>query len=314
MKKISLFTPCYNEEANIYELYQRVTEVMKQLSQYTYEYIFIDNYSTDNTRTILRKIAAEDKRVKVIFNICNFGPNKSGAYGFFQTTGDISICFACDFQDPPEMIPDFIKKWEEGYKVVWGKKIGSGESRMMFSIRCIYYKILKSIADTRQYENVTGFGLYDKEVMDYLRDMNEKEPSLRNLVSELGYEVGLVEYYQPARKKGKSSYNILKYINAGLNMIVRTSTFPLRCATIIGIVLAMLSVGIGLFYFIKKVLFWNSFEIGIAPLIISFFFISAIQFIFIGVLGEYVAEVLNRLKKRPMVIEEERLNFDEYGE
>lgn len=311
MKKISLFTPCYNEEGNVYELYRRVTEVMKQLPQYTYEYVFIDNCSTDNTRTILRKMAAEDKRVKVIFNICNFGPNRSGAYGFFQTTGDVSICLACDFQDPPELIPEFIKKWEEGYKVVWGKKIGSGENKIMYAIRCIYYKILKAVADTKQYENVTGFGLYDKVVMDYLRDMEEKEPSLRNLVTELGYEVGMVEYYQPARERGKSSYNLFRYINAGLNMIVRTSTLPLRMATILGIIIAILSIVVGAFYLIKKILLWNSFDIGIAPLVISFFFISAIQLIFIGVLGEYIGEVLNRLKKRPMVVEEERINFDD---
>ena len=155
MKKISLFTPCYTEEGNLYEMYRRVTEVMKTLPEYEYEYVFIDNCSTDNTPAILRKIASEDKRVKVIFNLKNFGPSRSGSYGFFQTSGDVSICFACDFQDPPELIPDFVKKWEQGSKVVWGKKEGSDENKLMYAIRCLYYKIIKGMADNEQYENVT---------------------------------------------------------------------------------------------------------------------------------------------------------------
>lgn len=310
MKKISLFTPCYNEEGNVYELYKKVTEVMKQLPQYTYEYIFIDNHSTDKTREILRKIAAEDKRVKVIFNVSNFGPSRSGSYGFYQTSGDVSICLACDFQDPPEMIPEFIKKWEEGYKVVWGKKIGSEESKFMYAIRCLYYKIIKVFAESKQYENVTGFGLYDREVMDLFRKANDPEPILRNLVGEYGYEVGIVEYFQPTRKKGKSSYNFFRYYSQAMHSLITTSRVPLRIATFVGIAIGAVSGSIGIVYLVLKLLFWNSFDMGVAPLVCGVFFIGAVQLVFLGIIGEYIGEILARQMNRPLVIEEERLNFD----
>lgn len=311
MKKISLFTPCYNEEGNVYELYSKVTEVMKLLPQYTYEYIFIDNHSTDNTPKILREIAAKDKRVKVIFNVRNFGPSRSGSYGFFQTTGDVSICLACDFQDPPELIPEFIKKWEEGYKVVWGKKTGAAESKLMYSIRCIYYKIIKIFAESKQYENVTGFGLYDKEVMDLFRQAKDPTPNFRNLVGEFGYEVGMVEYFKPERKSGKSSYNFFRYYNDAINSLVVTSRMPLRIATFAGMITAGVSFVIGLIYLILKLIYWNSFEIGQAPLVCGIFFVGAVQLLFLGILGEYIGEILARQMNRPLVVEEERINFEE---
>ena len=311
MKKISLFTPCYNEEGNVYALYKKVTEVMKQLPQYTYEYIFIDNHSTDKTREILRKIAAEDKRVKVIFNVSNFGPSRSGSYGFYQTSGDVSICLACDFQDPPEMIPEFIKKWEEGYKVVWGKKIGSEESKFMYAIRCLYYKIIKVFAESKQYENVTGFGLYDREVMDLFRKANDPEPSLRNLVGEYGYEVGFVEYFRPTRKKGKSSYNFFRYYSQAIHSLITTSRVPLRIATFVGILIGAVSAIIGIVYLVLKLLFWDSFEMGVAPLMCGVFFVGAVQLVFLGIIGEYIGEILARQMNRPLVVEEERINFEE---
>lgn len=311
MKKISLFTPCYNEEGNVYALYKKVTEVMKQLPQYTYEYIFIDNHSTDKTREILRKIAAEDKRVKVIFNVSNFGPSRSGSYGFYQTSGDVSICLACDFQDPPEMIPEFIKKWEEGYKVVWGKKIGSEESKFMYAIRCLYYKIIKVFAESKQYENVTGFGLYDREVMDLFRKANDPTPNFRNQVGEYGYEVGIVEYFQPKRRSGKSSYNFFRYYNDAIHSLVTTSRAPLRLATFVGIIVSIFSFIIALVYFLLKLFFWDSFKMGVAPMVCGFFFLGAVQLIFLGVIGEYIGEILARQMNRPLVIEEERINFEE---
>lgn len=311
MKKISLFTPCYNEEGNVYELYQKVTEVMRQVPQYTYEYIFIDNHSTDRTREILRKIASEDKRVKVIFNVSNFGPSRSGSYGFYQTSGDVSICLACDFQDPPELIPEFIKKWEEGYKVVWGKKIGSAESKLMYFVRCLYYKIIKAFADSKQYENVTGFGLYDKEVMDLFRRANDPTPNFRNQVGEYGYEVGIVEYFQPERKSGKSSYNFFRYYNDAIHSLVTTSKAPLRLATFVGLTVGGVSFVIGVIYLILKLLFWNSFNIGVAPLMCGVFFFGAVQLVFLGVIGEYIGEILARQMNRPLVVEEERINFEE---
>ena len=311
MKKISLFTPCYNEEGNIRQMYEKVTEVMQQLPQYEYEYVLIDNCSTDNTRAILREIAAQDKRVKVIMNVKNFGPSRSGSYGFFQTSGDVSICFACDFQDPPEMIPEFIKKWEEGYKVVWGKKKGSEENKIMYLVRKLYYKIIKSMAESEQYEDVTGFGLYDKQVMDLMRKCNDPTPNFRNLIADFGYEVGMVEYHQPARRAGKSSYNFLRYFNVAMTSMITTSKLPLRMATTIGLMIAMLSFVVGLVYLVLKLMFWNSFNIGLAPLVIGMFFLGAVQIIFIGIVGEYVGEILTRLMDRPRVVESERINFEE---
>lgn len=311
MKKISLFTPCYNEEGNLYELYTRVTEVMKTLPEYDYEYVLIDNCSTDDTPNILRKIAAEDKRVKVIFNLRNFGPSRSGSYGFFQTTGDVSICFACDFQDPPELIPEFIKKWEEGHKVVWGKKEGSDESKIMYAIRCLYYKIIKGIAENEQYENVTGFGLYDREVVDLLKQYAGPTPNFRNMISEFGYQVEFVEYHQPKRKSGKSSYNLLRYMNIALNDMVNTSKLPLRMATYFGAIVAGISFLIAIYYLVMKIMFWESYDIGMATLVIGLFFFSAVQIMFIGIVGEYIGEILSRMSEKPMVIERERINFDD---
>lgn len=310
MKKISLFTPCYNEEANVYAMYQKVTEVMKALPQYTYEYVFIDNCSTDNTRAILRKIAGEDKRVKVIFNLKNFGPSRSGSYGFFQTSGDVSICFACDFQDPPELIPEFVKRWEQGKKVVWGRKQGSDENRIMYAVRCLYYKIIKGLAENEQYENVTGFGLYDREVVDLLRKYAGPTPNFRNMISEFGYTVDFVEYHQPQRRAGHSSYNFFRYLNVALNDMVNTSRLPLRVATIFGMIVAAVSFVIAVFYLILKLIYWDSYDIGMATLVIGIFFLGAVQIMFIGILGEYIGEILSRMNKKPMVIEEERLNFD----
>lgn len=311
MKKISLFTPCYNEEGNVYELYTKVTEVMKTLPQYEYEYILIDNCSTDNTPAILRKIAEEDKRVKVIFNLKNFGPSRSGSYGFFQTSGDVSICFACDFQDPPELIPEFVKKWEQGSKVVWGKKDGSDESKVMYAIRCLYYKIIKGMAENEQYENVTGFGLYDKEVVDLLKKYAGPTPNFRNMISEFGYTVDFIKYHQPKRKSGHSSYNLFRYFNIAINDMVNTSRLPLRMATCIGAIVAVVSFVIALFYLVLKLIYWDSYDIGMATLVIGMFFIGAVQIMFIGIVGEYVGEILTRMNDKPMVIERERLNFDE---
>ena len=310
MKKISLFTPCYNEEGNLRELYQRVTEVMKLLTQYDYEYVLIDNCSTDGTREILRELANEDKRVKIIFNMKNFGPSRSGSYGFFNTSGDVSICFACDFQDPPELIPEFIKKWEKGSKVVWGRKIGSDEKKGMYAIRCLYYKIIKMISSNEQYENVTGFGLYDKEVVELLRKYSGPNPNFRNMVSEFGYKIDFVDYHQPVRKSGKSSYNLARYFGIAIGDMVSTSRLPLRMATYLGLTVSFFSFIVALIYLILKLIFWDSFSFGIAPLVIGMFFIGAIQILFIGIVGEYVGEILNRLSDRPMVVEQERLNFD----
>lgn len=311
MKKISLFTPCYNEKDNILPLYEKVTEIMKTIPQYDYEYIIIDNCSKDGTQEVLRQIAEKDKRVKVIFNLKNFGPSRSGSYGFFQTTGECSICFAADFQDPPELIPEFLKKWENGSKVVWGKKTSSDEKKSMYRIRKLYYKLIKKLSDNEQYENVTGFGLYDKEVMDNLRKYSGPTPNFRNMISEFGYDIAFVEYHQPLRKAGKSSYTFFKYMNVAITDIVNTSKVPLRLGTYLGAIIAFFSVIVAIFNIILKLMYWDSYNAGMATLTAGIFFFGAVQIMFIGIVGEYVGEILNRMNKKPMVVERERLNFDD---
>lgn len=310
-KKISIFTPCYNEEGNVYNMCIEIRKVMEALPQYDYEHILSDNSSTDNTWGILKSLAKEDKRIKVILNERNFGPGRSGSHGFFQTNGDATICMACDFQDPPELIPQFIKKWEEGYKVVWGQKCSSEESKVMFSIRILYYKVIKNLSKIPQYENVTGFGLYDRQVVDLMRDANEPNPNFRNLIAEYGYHVGLIQYNQPARKVGKSSYTLLSYFDTAFSALINTSRFPLKLATFMGITIAILSFIIAIVYLVLKLVYWNRFTAGVSPILIGMFFLGGIQLMFLGIVGEYIGEILTRVTKRPLVVEHERINFEE---
>ena len=311
MKKlVSLFTPCYNEEENIDNLYSEVKKIMDQLTQYDFEYILIDNASTDHSVSKIKAIAEKDPGVKLIVNQKNFGPGRSGAYGFMQTTGDVSICFAADLQDPPAMIPEFLQKWEEGYKVVWGRKDGDEEKGLIRFCRKMYYKIIQDFSAEQQYANVSGFGLYDKEVMDLIREVQDPIPNFRHLIADFGYEVGFVNYKKPNRIHGKSSYNFWRYYNTAMDSLISTSTVPLRLATMIGFVLAMITFIIGLFYLIFKLIFWNSFSVGSAPMLIGTFFIGSILLFFIGLVGEYVGSVLIRVTKRPLVVEKERVNFE----
>jgi polyisoprenyl-phosphate glycosyltransferase len=311
MKTISILTPCYNEEGNVQEMYEAVKKVMSSMPQYTYEHLFIDNLSIDNTANILREIAKSDKHVKVILNERNFGPGRSGSYGFFQTSGDATICLACDFQDPPEMIPEYIKLWERGHKVIWGKKTSSNEKGLMFAVRTLYYSIIQKFSDVKQYKHVTGFGLYDKSVVIALRELNEPNPNFRNLIAELGYEIAFVEYVQAERRRGKSSYNFFRYFDTAVKSLVNTSQVPLRMMTFIGFFLSGLSFLIGCIYLILKLIYWNSFNMGTAPVLIGIFFLGAVQIFFIGVIGEYIGEILTRVTKRPLVIVKERINFEE---
>lgn len=311
MKHISVMTPVYNEEGNIMDLYQAVKAQFDKLPQYTYEHIFIDNCSTDNSRVILRKIAKDDKNVKVIFNIRNFGPNRSGTYGMTQAYGDALICIVCDLQDPPELIPTFLEKWEEGYQVVYGQKTKSEENWLMYRIRKIYYKIMKKLSDTEQIDNVTGFGLMDQEVVEMIRWTNDPDPYIRGLVMELGYKLCLVPYTQRKRHSGKSSYNFFKYFDYAITGLTNSSKAPLRIATLIGFILSGVSLILALFYLIKKLLYWDSFVMGTAPILIGIFFFSSVQIALIGLVGEYIGAILTRVTKRPMIVEEERINFND---
>ena len=244
MKHISIMTPCFNEEGNIRNIYNAVKEQFNKLPQYTYEHIFIDNYSTDQTRRILRELAAQDKNVKVIFNARNFGPNRSGSYGMLQGTGDALICIVCDLQDPPEMIPQFLEKWEEGYKVVLGQKKKSKENILMFQVRKLYYRIMNWLSDTPQYEGVTGYGLFDKEVLETIGWMDDPDPYIRGLVPELGYRTYLLAYIQNKRQFGKSSYNFNKYFDFAITGVTHVSRKPLRIATMLGFIMRIVNLNI----------------------------------------------------------------------
>lgn len=310
MKKIvSLFTPCYNEEANIDMLYEEVRKIMDSLTQYDFEYVLIDNASTDNTVDKIKQIAKQDSRVKLIVNQKNFGPGRSGAHGFMQTQGNVSICFAADLQDPPALIPEFLKKWEAGAKVVWGRKDGDEERGLIKTCRKLYYKIIKKFSEEEQYSNVSGFGLYDREVMDLIREVQDPIPNFRYLIADFGYSVEFIDYVKPNRKHGKSSYNFWRYYNTAMDSLISTSTTPLRLATLIGFILALVSFAIGFFYLVFKLIFWNSFNAGSAPTLIGLFFIGSILLFFIGLVGEYVGAVLVRVTRRPLVVEKERINF-----
>lgn len=304
-------TPCFNEEGNIRNIYNAVKEQFNKLPQYTYEHIFIDNCSTDNSRVILRELSKEDHNVKVIFNVTNFGPNRSGTYGMLQGTGDALICIVCDLQDPPELIPTFLQKWEEGFKVVLGQKTKSKENPVMYQIRKIYYGIMAKLSETEHLTNVTGYGLFDKEVLDMIKWIDDPEPYIRGLVTQLGYKWCLVPYTQQERKSGKSSYNFYKYFDFAITGLTHVSRKPLRMATLMGFIMSATSFIIAVIYLIAKLVRWDDFNLGTAPILIGMFLLASVQLAFIGVIGEYVGAILTRVTKRPMVIEEERLNFDE---
>ena len=308
-KKISIVTPCYNEEFNVEPLYEKVKIEMAKLSNYTYEHIFIDNYSTDNTLVKLKSIASVDKNVKIIVNARNFGHIKSPYYGMLQADGDVVISLVSDLQDPPELIPDFIKKWEEGYKIVVGVKEKSEENIIMFSIRKLFYKIIDRISDTSQIQNFTGFGLYDRQFMEVLRNIQEPYPYFRGLVSELGFSIYQLPYLQPKRLKGNTKNNFFTLYDMAMLGFTSHSKVPLRMSSFIGFVVAFLSILIATIYLIYKVLFWDNFQVGIAPLVIGFFFFGGVQLFFLGIIGEYISAILTQVKNRPLVIEKERINF-----
>ncbi|MEW6087956.1 MAG: glycosyltransferase family 2 protein [bacterium] len=310
MRLISVITPCYNEEENVEKLYQSVRDVFLELNNYRYEHIFIDNASEDKTVDILKRIAGKDKNVKIIVNLRNFGHIRSPYHALLQARGDAVIGMAADFQDPPPLIKDFIKKWEEGFKIVIGRKINSEENPFMFGLRRLYYNFIQKCSQTRQIKNFTGFGLYDKKFIDILKQLNEPYPYFRGLIAELGFEIAEIEYFQPGRKKGKTKNNFYTLYDMAILGFVSYSKVPLRVATFIGIITAIISFIVALLYFVYKIIFWDSFSVGMAPLVIGLFFFSSIQLFFLGIIGEYIGAIYTQVKNRPLVIEKERINFD----
>jgi len=312
MKKISILSACYNEEENVVQLSDAIRKIMtEELPQYDYEHIFIDNCSEDNTLSLLRDICSKDKHVKVIENARNFGHIRSPFYGLLQTSGDCSIIMASDFQDPPSLIPTFVKKWEEGNKVVCAVKSSSKENQMMFRIRRMYYNMMKKMSEVESIDSFTGFGLYDKRVIDALRLMDDPYPYFRGLICEIGFKRALVEFEQPKRERGKTHTSFYKLFDVAMLGITANSKFPLRLATIAGFVFSVIAFTGALVYLILKLVYWYNMPMGIAPLVIGVFLFSSVQLFFIGLLGEYIAQILTKVTNRPLVIESERINFDE---
>lgn len=307
--KLSLMTPCYNEEENVALLYEKVKDIFAELKEYDYEYIFIDNASTDNTVKILKDIASRDKRLKIIVNSRNFGHVRSPYYGLLQGTGEAVICLAADFQDPPEMIKNFISKWKEGYKIVLAVKSQSRESKLMFITRKLFYNLIGAVSEVNLIKNSTGFGLYDKKIVEILRGIDDPYPYLRGLICDIGFEKSLIEFTQPARHRGKTKNNLYSLYDLAMLGITSHSKVPLRLATILGFFVALCSLLVAIIYLLYKIIFWKNFTVGTAPIVIGLFFFSAVQLFFIGVLGEYIGAIHTQVLKRPVIVEKERINF-----
>jgi len=308
-RRITVLTPCYNEAENVETLYERVRDVFKGLDGYTYEHLFIDNASTDDTVSILRELATRDKGVKVIVNTRNFGHIRSPYHGLLQCRGDAVIGMAADLQDPPELIPEFLAKWREGYKVVLGVKSASEESAPMFALRRLGYALIDRLSEVRQVRNSTGFGLYDEAFVSAIRTLSDPNPYFRGIVSELGFRYATVPYTQPRRLKGVTKNNAYLLYDIGVQGIVNHSKVPLRLATMLGFCSSVVSLVAATVYLVMKLLFWYNLPIGIAPLIIGLFCVASVQLFFLGVLGEYVGSIHTQVRNRPLVVEMERINF-----
>lgn len=309
MKKISIVVPCYNEEENVEPISEAIISEINKLQNYTYELIFIDNCSTDKTREKLIQLCNKNKDIKAIFNAKNFGQFNSPYYGLLQTTGDCTMLICADFQDPVDMIPKFIQEWENGYKIVIGVKNKSKENRIMYFLRSCYYKLIKKISDTEQIEHFTGFGLYDKDFIEVLRKLDDPTPFLRGIVAELGFKRKEIPYEQQKRRAGKTHNNFYKLYDAAMLSFTSYTKIGLRLATFLGIFVGIISFIIGIVYFILKLIYWDRFAAGMVPVLIGMFFLGALQLFFIGFLGEYILSINTRVMRRPLVVEEKRINF-----
>lgn len=308
LKKISIVTPVYNESANVVELCERIAAVMRSLP-YEWEHICIDNRSTDRTLEILKSIAKGDAHLKIIANARNFGYIRSSFHALLQSTGDAAVLIASDLQDPPEMIPELVAQWEAGFKTVMAVKPESDESRMMNRIRRMYYRIVTRISEVPLVPNATGSGLFDREVIRILRELGDPYPYFRGLVCEIGFPIATVPFRQPRRARGVTSQNFYSLFDMAMLGITKHSKVPLRLMTIGGFALGLLSTLVSIGYLLAKLLFWNTFSVGIAPLVIGVFFFGALQMFFLGMLGEYVLSIQTQVRGLPHVIELERVNF-----
>lgn len=314
IKKISILIPCYNESENINALYAAIIKEINPLDNYEWEIIFEDNNSTDNTVELLRSLVKEDKRVRVIVNLANYGPERSSCNLFLSPCADAVICMCADLEDPPSLIPKFVKAWENGWLVALGQYTKRDENFLIHCCRQLYYKIIAGFSDVKIEKNVTGFGLYDISVVEEIRRLGEYNFNGRFLCAELGYPIKYISYDKPKRQGGKSSYSFLNYYRVAVDYLVLTSHAPLHFASFIGFIVSIFSLIIAAYYFVQKLLHWYTFELGLAPMVIGMFFLGGVQLFFVGVLGEYLSSTIKRLQRRPYVIEKERINFEGYGE
>lgn len=311
MKTISIVVPTYNEEANVVPLSEALIEMFSsKLPQYDYEILFIDNHSQDKTQQLLTQLCEQNHKIKAIFNAKNFGQFNSPFYGLLQSTGDCTVLVCADFQDPIDLIPVFVKEWESGYQIVSGIKTTSKENKVMYKLRTLYYRTIKKFSDVEQIEHFTGFGLYDRSFIETLRSLKDPQPFLRGIVAELGGNRKEIPYQQAKRKAGKTKNNWYSLYDAAMLSFTTYTKIGLRLATFIGFAIAFVSIIIALVYLILKLVMWNQFSAGTAPIMIGMFFLGAVQLIFIGFIGEYILSINNRLLNRPLVVEERRLNFE----
>ena len=312
MKTVSILIPTYNEKDNIAAMVEACrSQIKDHLPGYGYEIVMIDNASTDGTREIEEKLCREDPCVKAIFNAKNFGPFNSPYYGLLQTTGDCTVKIAADFQEPPELIPEMVHYWEQGYKLVVTQKTTSEESRFMYAVRSFYYKLLRKMSDIEMINQYTGFGLYDQSFIEFMRSLNDPTPFLRGIVAEFGYKMKTIQYSQKKRRTGKSHHNFMSLYDGAMLSMTSYTKIGLRIATFLGVIVAFASVVIGIIYLVLKLIYWDRFLAGQAPTMIGMFFLGAVILIFLGLMGEYVISINKRLMNRPLVLEEERLNFSE---
>ena len=310
MKKISVMVPTYNEEDNVVPLSEAIIgQFRDHLPEYDYEIIFIDNASKDSTRVKIRSLCASNTKIKAIFNARNYGQFSSPFYGLLQMTGDCVIGMCADFQDPVELIPQYVKEWENGHKIVLGQKTKSKENRIVYALRKKYYRLLKKNSEVEFIENVTGSGLYDKEFIEVLRNLDEPKPFIRGVVAEMGYDIKLIEYEQPKRRSGKSSNGLRGYYDAGMQGITSYTKLGVRAAVFFGVLFTIASISVSVGLGIYKLLNWDTFPLRGYAFDMAIFIAVSLQMLFIGLVGEYVLNINSRMKKRPLVIESERINF-----
>lgn len=310
-KKVFIISGCKNEAGNVSELYARVAAIFSnELSRLDFELLFIDNASTDSTVAEIKSICARDKRVKLIVNMRDFGTNKSGHHALMQADGDAVVGMASDLEDPPEAIVQFVEYWEKGWPIVLAQKASSNESRTFFLLRSLYYKILNRLSDVKFVENATGFGLYDRRVVEEVKKINDPHAYFRGLICELGFDIKLVSFNQVKRTRGVTKNNFWSLVDIAISAVTRHSRVPLRLATVAGVFTGFASLLVGAIYLLYKLVFWETFAVGIGPMVIGMFFLSGVQLVFIGVIGEYLGTLYSLVEKKPTVIERERVNFE----